>query len=203
MRLSLLNFLISVFKYVKKWIVLCLVYILVETWQNVNETRTDVDIYTLVRKLQDKVETFSFPLTRDWFTDISPRAFRWDENRSKVWKTRQMYPLHSRSHLVLCSLDENVNQALKNLTFCLFDVDIYRYLCFCINTFDIQNIDIYRWYSHHYSTCEVVKLKLMRYIPQHLYIRILKFLVLAFHLAGPSSFTGVLISQPKIKQILL
>ncbi len=31
-----------------------------------------------------------------------------------------------------------------NLTFCLFDLDIYRYFCFCVDTFDIQK---YRYVS--------------------------------------------------------
>ncbi len=56
-------------------------------------------------------ETFSFPSTQDWFTNISLRAARRDEKRSEVWKMRQMYPPHSHSHLVSCCLDENVNQA--------------------------------------------------------------------------------------------
>ncbi len=66
-----------------------------------DKVRTNVDIHTLVRELRDKVETFLFPLTRNWFTDIFPRALRWDKNRSWMWQTRRMNPSHSRSHLVL------------------------------------------------------------------------------------------------------
>ncbi len=63
-------------------------------------------------RIMRQFETFSFPLTWDWFPVMSPRASGWDENRFRVWKTRLMYPSHSCSRLVLCCLDENVNQAL-------------------------------------------------------------------------------------------
>ncbi len=69
-----------------------------------DEVWTNADIHTHVRELRDKVEIFSFPLTRDRFTDIFPRASRWDKNRLRTWQTRQMYqmyPSHSRSRLVL------------------------------------------------------------------------------------------------------
>ncbi len=42
---------------------------------------------------------------------MSPRASRQDENKSGEWKTKRMYPSHSHSHLVLCCLNETVNQA--------------------------------------------------------------------------------------------
>ncbi len=51
----------------------------------------------------------------DWFTNMSPRASRWDVNRLRVWEMRRMHPSHSRSRRVLCSLNKNVNQALINL----------------------------------------------------------------------------------------
>ncbi len=70
-----------------------------------DEVRTNVDIHTLVRELRDKVETFFFPLTQDWFTDIFLRASRWDKNRSRMWQTRRMYPSHSRSCFVLSRWD--------------------------------------------------------------------------------------------------
>ncbi len=57
-------------------------------------------------------KTFSFPLTRDWFTGMFPRALRQDENRSRVWKMRQMYPF---TVSFSSCLDEDVNQALKKL----------------------------------------------------------------------------------------
>ncbi len=85
-----------------------------------DEVCTKVDIHTLVwessitrqdvRDILIMFETFSFSLTRDWFTDMSPRASRRDENRSRVWKTRRIYPSHSRSCLVSWCLDKNVNQ---------------------------------------------------------------------------------------------
>ncbi len=78
-----------------------------------DELRTNVDFQLSCENRQGKIfETFSFLLTRDWFTDMPLRALRQDENRSKMWKTRQMYPSHSRSSLVSCCLNENVNQAL-------------------------------------------------------------------------------------------
>ncbi len=46
------------------------------------------------------------------------------------------------------------------------------------------------------SSCEIVKLKSMKYIPQHLSIRILKFLVFVFRQSGSSPLTSMLISWP-------
>ncbi len=40
-----------------------------------------------------------------------------DENRSRVCKMRWMYPSQSRSRLVLCCLDENVNQAFTSFPY--------------------------------------------------------------------------------------
>ncbi len=51
------------------------------------------------------------------------------------------------------------------------------------------------------SSCEIVKLKLMKYIPEYLYIRILKFLVFVFHQSELSSLTSILISRPETRQI--
>ncbi len=50
-----------------------------------DEVCTNVDIHTLAWELRDKVETFLFPLTRDWFTDIFPRALIRDKNRLRMW----------------------------------------------------------------------------------------------------------------------
>ncbi len=61
-------------------------------------------------------------------------------------------------------------------------------VCFCGNTNvsldDHHGSDGFVLIIWTLSLCEVVKLKSIRYIPQHLYTRILKFLVLAFHLSG-------------------
>ncbi len=54
-------------------------------WRDVNGRGThECGHFTFVWKLRDKVETFSFPLTCNWFTDIFPRALGWDKNRSRM-----------------------------------------------------------------------------------------------------------------------
>ncbi len=79
-----------------------------------DEVPTNVDIHTLVREslitrqdIRDIIVSFDSGLI---YRHVS-RASRRNENRSGVWKMRLMYPLHSRSRLVSCCFDENVNQA--------------------------------------------------------------------------------------------
>ncbi len=66
-----------------------------------NKVRTNVDIHTLVQKLQHKVETFSFPLTRDRFTDMSLRATRREQVESVEDETNVPFLLSFLSCLML------------------------------------------------------------------------------------------------------
>ncbi len=59
------------------------------------------------------------------------------------------------------------------------------------------------WTPSSVSLCEIVKLKLMKYIPQHLSISILKFPVFVFYQSGLSSATGIRVSWPEKRQIIL
>ncbi len=74
-------------------------------------------------------ETLPFPLTWDWFNDMPLRASKRNENKLRVWKMRRIYLSHSRSCLVSCCLDENVNQALNTgigAHTCGLSVNIYK-----------------------------------------------------------------------------
>ncbi len=77
-----------------------------------NETRyARIDIHTMVREPREKYTVPSkmrwdiwdilVSFDSDWFTDMFPGASRWDKNGSGTWRTRQMYPSHSCSRLVL------------------------------------------------------------------------------------------------------
>ncbi len=98
-----------------------------------DKIRTNVDIHTLVQELsitRQDIRDFSFPLTENWFTNMSQRASRQDENRSRVWKTRRLYPSHSRSRLVSRYLNKNVSQALQQQVGHVWVIQHYRWVIY-------------------------------------------------------------------------
>ncbi len=81
-----------------------------------DKVHTNVDIHILVRELlimRQDIRDILISLDYGLFTNMSPRASRQDENKSRVWKTRWIYPSHSCSRLVSCCLARECKPCIK------------------------------------------------------------------------------------------